>query len=156
MSVAPSAATPRKPMSVAPILTTALRYGGIVALAVAVLAGGIGWLVAGIPGLLGGLLGAALSAIYLGLTAISMLVAGRITRGDTTSPLFFGVVLGVWFLKLVVFVVAAILVRGAPWMNPYVFFIAVIAAVLGSLIADIVAYTRSRVPYVSDVELPEG
>jgi hypothetical protein len=143
-------------MSVAPILTAALRYGAIVALTVAVLAGGIGWLVAGLPGLLGGLLGAALSAIYLGLTATSMLVAGRITRGDTTSPLFFGVVLGVWFLKLVVFVVAAILVRGAPWMNPYVFFIAVIAAVLGSLIADIVAYTRSRVPYVSDVELPEG
>ncbi|MBW8871983.1 MAG: hypothetical protein JF618_07405 [Leifsonia sp.] len=141
-------------MSVAPILTAALRYGAIVAGAVAVLAGGIGWLVAGVPGLLGGLLGAALSALYLGLTAISMLVAGRITRGDTTSPLFFGVVLGVWFLKLVVFVVAAIAVRGAPWMNPYVFFIAVIVAVLGSLIGDILAYTRSRVPYVSDVHLP--
>jgi hypothetical protein len=39
-------------------------------------------------------------------------------------------------------------------MNAYVFFAAVIAAVLGSLIADIVAFQRSRVPYVSDVELP--
>ncbi|CAN5318414.1 hypothetical protein BH11ACT3_BH11ACT3_03350 [soil metagenome] len=143
-----------KRMSVAPILITALRYGGIVAGAVAVVAGGVGLLVDGVPGLLGGLVGAALSAIYLGLTALSMLIAGRITRGDTTSPLFFGVVLGVWFLKLVVFVIAAILVRGAPWMNAYVFFAAVIAAVLGSLVADIVAFSRSRVPYVSDVELP--
>jgi len=140
-------------MAVAPILTAALRYGAIVAGTVAVLAGGIGWLVAGTPGLIGGLVGAALSALFLGLTAISMLIAGRVTRGDTTGPLFFGIVLGVWFLKLVLFVVAAILVRGAPWMNPYVFFAAVITAVVGSLIADMIALQRSRVPYV-DVELP--
>ena len=143
-------------MSVTPILLTALRYGAIVAGVVAVVAGVVGVLVDGVPGLLGGLLGAALSAIYLGLTAISMLIAGRITRGDTTSPVFFGVVLGVWFLKLIVFVVAAILVGGAPWMNAYVFFGAVIAAVLGSLVADIVAVQTTRVPYVSDVELPSG
>jgi len=72
-----------------------------------------------------------------------MLVAGRITRGDTTQPLFFGVVVGALFLKLVAFVIAAIFARGAPWMNPYVFFIAVIAAVVGSLIETIVAFPAS-------------
>lgn len=142
-------------MSVAPILTRALRYGIAVAIAVAVVAGGIGLLVAGIPGLLGGLGGAALSAVFLGLTAASMLVAGRVTKGDTSGPAFFGIVLGVWALKFIVFIAVALLFRGQAAVDPYVFFFAVIAAVLGSLVADIVAVVRTRVPYVSDVALPD-
>jgi hypothetical protein len=141
-------------MSVAPILTRALRYGIIVAIAVAVVAGGIGLAVAGIPGLLGGLGGAALSAVFLGLTAVSMLVAGRVTKGDTGAPAFFGIVLGVWALKFIVFILVALLFRGQAAVDPYVFFFSVIAAVLGSLVADIVAVVRTRVPYVSDVALP--
>jgi hypothetical protein len=128
-------------VSVAPILTRALRYGGFVAVAVAVVAGGIGLVVAGVPGLLGGLGGAALSAVFLGLTAGSMLVAGRVTKGDTGSPAFF-------------VIVVALLFRGQAAVDPYVFFFSVIAAVLGSLLADIVAVVRTRVPYVSDVVLP--
>ncbi|MEP6842744.1 MAG: hypothetical protein ABJA11_04435 [Pseudolysinimonas sp.] len=141
-------------MSVTPILTRALRYGGILALAVAVVAGSIGLLVAGVPGLLGGLFGAVLAAVFLGLTAGSMLFAGWVAKGDTTGPTFFGIVLGVWFLKLLVFVVAAILLGRLEWVDPYVFFFSVIAAVIGSLVADIVAFLRARVPYVSDVVLP--
>jgi hypothetical protein len=141
-------------MTVTPILTRALRYGGIFALAVAVVAGVIGLLVAGVPGLVGGLLGAVMAAVFLGLTAGSMLFAGRLTKGDPGSPLFFGIVLGVWLLKLILFVVVAILLRGQSWLNPLVFFAAVIVAVMGSLILDVVAFYRARVPYVSDVTLP--
>lgn len=141
-------------MTVAPILTRALRYGAVVALAVAVIAGGIGLIVAGLPGLVGGLGGAALAAVFLGLTAASMLVAGRVTKGDTNGPAFFGIVLGVWALKFIVFIVVALLFRGQAAVDPYVFFFAVIAAVLGSLVSDIVAFLRARVPYVSDVSLP--
>jgi hypothetical protein len=141
-------------MSVTPILTRALRYGGILALAVAVVAGVVGLIVAGLPGLVGGLLGAALAAIFPGLTAVSMLFAGRLTKGDTTSPAFFGIVLGVWFLKLVVFLIVVIALRGQHWLSPYVFLVAVIVAVIGSLVTDIVAFQRARVPYVSDIELP--
>jgi drug/metabolite transporter (DMT)-like permease len=135
-------------------LTRALRYGGIWALVVAIAAGLIGLAVTGVPGLIGGLLGAALAAVLLALTAGSMLFAGRVTKGDLTSPLFFGIVLGVWFLKLVVFLVATIFLRGEPWLTPAVFGFAVIAAVIGSLVTDVGAYTRARVPYVSDVTLP--
>lgn len=141
-------------MSVAPILTRALRYGAIVAIAVAVVAGGIGLAVAGLPGLLGGLGGAALAAVFLGLTAASMLIAGRVTKGDTGGPAFFGIVLGVWALKFIVFIVVALLFRGQAAVDPYVFFFAVIAAVIGSLVADVVAFITARVPYVSDVVLP--
>lgn len=141
-------------MSVTPILIRSLRYGAVLALAVAIIAGAIGALVAGVPGLLGGLLGAVLAAVFLGLTAGSMLFAGWIAKGDTTGPTFFGIVLAAWFLKLVVFVIAAILFGRLHWVDPYVFFFSVIAAVIGSLIADIVAFLRARVPYVSDVVLP--
>jgi hypothetical protein len=141
-------------VSVTPILTRALRYGGVFAGLVAVVAGLVGVIVAGVPGLIGGLLGAALAAVFLGLTAGSMLIAGSVTKGDGGSPVFFGIVLGVWLLKLIVFVVVAILLRGQPWLDPFVFFLAVIVAVLGSLVLDVVAFLRARVPYVSDVVLP--
>ncbi|GHF07139.1 hypothetical protein [Pseudolysinimonas yzui] len=141
-------------MTVAALMTRALRYGAIVAVAVAVVAGTIGWLTSGLPGLLGGLSGAALSAVFLGLTAVSILIAGRVTRGDPGNPAFFGIVLGVWVLKLVAFVVAAIFMRAWDAVDPVVFFWAVIAAVIGTLVGDIVALVRTRIPYASDVVLP--
>ena len=136
-----------------PVLTLALRYGVIFAVAVAIVAGSIGFLVAGTPGLIGGLLGAALAAIFLGLTAASFLIAGRVTKGDSTSPIFFGIVIGVWLLKLIVFIVVEVLLRGQPWFNALVFFGSVVVVVIGSLVLDAVAMYRARVPYV-DVSLP--
>lgn len=140
-------------MTMAPVLRLALRYGAIFAVAVAIVAGTIGFLVAGAPGLVGGLLGAALAAVFLGLTAASMLVAGRVARGDSTSPVFFGIVIGTWLLKLIVFIVVEVLLRGQPWFDPFVFFAAVVVVVIGSLVLDAVAMYRARMPYV-DVSLP--
>jgi hypothetical protein len=141
-------------VTMAPVLKLALRYGGVFALAVAIVAGTIGFLVAGVPGLVGGLLGAALSAVFLGLTAVSFLIAGRVAKGDSTSPAFFGIVIGAWLLKLVIFIVVEVLLRGQPWFNPLVFFGAIVVVVIGSLVLDAVAMSRARVPYVSDVSLP--
>jgi hypothetical protein len=141
-------------MSLTPVLTRALRYGGIWAVVVAVGAGLIGLAVSGVTGLVAGLLGAFLAAIFLAMTAGSMLFAARVTKGDLTSPTFFGITLGVWFVKLVVFLLVTILLRGSTWMNPTVFGFAVVAAVVGSLVTDVIAYMRARVPYVSDVTLP--
>ena len=141
-------------MTMAPVLRLALRYGAIFALVVAIGAGSVGFLVAGLPGLIGGLLGAALAAVFLAITAISMLIAGRAAKGDSTSPVFFGIVAGVWLLKLVIFIVVEVLLRGQPWFDPRVFFFAVLVVVIGSLVLDALAISRARVPYVSDVVLP--
>jgi hypothetical protein len=141
-------------VSVTPILTKSLLYGGIVAAVVAVVAGTIGQLVSGTPGLVGGLVGAGLSAVFLGLTAVSMLIAGRASRGDGTSVVYFAVVLGALGLKFVLFIVVALWLRGQTWIDPRVFAVAAIIAVLGSLVGDLVAFARARVPYVSDVHLP--
>lgn len=141
-------------MSTASVFHTALRGGGLVALAVVIVGGVIGLLVDGTAGLFGALVGAGLAAVYLGITAASMLLAARAAKGDLTSPVFFGVVLGVWFVKLILFVIAALFLRGQDWLNPWVFFFCVLAATIGSLLVDCVAVARSRVPYVSDVTLP--
>jgi len=137
----------------APVLRLALRYGAIFAAAVAVVAGSLGFLLAGAPGLIGGLLGAALAAVFLGLTAVSMLIAGRAAHGDSTHPVFFGIVVGVWLLKLIVFIVVEVLLRSQHWFDPVVFFWSIVVVVIGSLVLDGVAMYRARVPYV-DVPLP--
>jgi hypothetical protein len=136
------------------VLTRALLYGGIVATVCAVAGATIGWLVSGAPGLAGGLLGAALSAVFLGLTTVSVLIGGRFTRDDPTNPLFFAVVVGALGLKFVIFLVFMIWLRGQTWLDLGVFAFTTIAAVIGSLIADGIALARTRVPYVGDVRLP--
>lgn len=136
-----------------PILTTSLRWGGVLALVVAVLASAIGVLVAGLPGLWAALLATGLGAVFLGLTAASMILASRLTPNDPTSPVYFGIVLGVFGLKLIVFLVLAIWLRTQTWLDPFVFLGTVVVLVLGSLVVDALAFQRSRVPY-ADVRLP--
>lgn len=141
-------------MTVAPILTRALRYGLLLALAVAVVGAAVGLLVAGTPGLVAALVGAGIAAVFTGMTAASILIASRAAKGDLGGPVFFGIVMGSWLLKLIVFLVLVIWLRGQDWLDPYVFFGSVVAVVLGSLVLDVVAFQRARVPYVSDVTLP--
>lgn len=140
-------------MTVRPLLIRSLRYGAVLTALVAVGGAAFGFLVAGAPGLAGGLLGAALSGLFLGLTALSILLAGRLANGDLTSPAFLGTVMGVWTLKLVVFFLISLWLRGQEWIDPGVFGVTAIVGVLGSLAADVVAFQRSRIPL--DVTLPD-
>lgn len=140
-------------MTPTPILRTALIYGAILAIVIAALGSLLGYLAAGTNGLVSALIGAAVTALFMAFTTVSIIVAQRVTRDQPSIALFFGVILGAWFLKFVVFIVIVVLLRGAPFLDPMVFFVAVLAAVIGSLVVDMLAYVRSRTPYV-DVELP--
>lgn len=141
-------------MSVAPLLLRALRDGGIFAAIVALVGSVVGYLADGSRGLAGGLLGAGLSAVFLGLTAVSMLIAARVTRDDPGSPVYFAIVLAGWFVKLLLFMGFGLWLRTQDWLNPVTFAVTVIIVVLGSLVLDALALQRSRVPYVSDIALP--
>ena len=141
-------------MKTATILARALVYGGILTVAIAVVGSIIGYLVAGGAGLVSALIGAGLTALFMGFTALSILLAARVTKGEASSTLFFGIVLGVWLLKFVVFIVILVLLRDQPFIEPLVMFFAILAAVIGSLVVDVVAYVGARVPYVGDVQLP--
>ena len=94
--------------------------------------------------------------VFLAITSLSIQLAINATKNDPGSPLFFGIVLGSWVLKLVLFVALSIWLRAQPWLDPTVFFVTVIIAVVGSLVFDVIAFQRARVPYVGDVELPQS
>lgn len=141
-------------MKTATILARALVYGGILTVVIAVVGSVVGYLVAGWPGLVSALIGAGLTALFMGFTALSILLAARATKGEASSTLFFGIVLGVWLLKFVVFIVILVLLRDQPFIEPLVMFFSILAAVIGSLVVDVVAYLGARVPYVGDIALP--
>ena len=141
-------------MKTATILARALVYGAILTVAIAIVGSIVGYLVAGPSGLVSALIGAGLTAVLMGLTALSILLAARVTKGEASSTLFFGIVLGVWLLKFVVFIVILVLLRSQPFIDPLVMFFSILVAVIGSLVVDVIAYVGARVPYVGDVALP--
>ena len=136
-------------MSAAPILKRALAYGAMFAAALAVVGGMIGLLVAGPTGLISALIGAVMAAVFLGITAASILLASRY---DIAA--FFGIVMGAWLLKFVVFIVLAIVLRDQPWIQPVTLFLTLIVGIIGTLVIDVVVVSKSRLPYVSDIALP--
>lgn len=140
-------------MRASTVLKRAMVLGAVVTGAILVIGSLVGFAVAGTPGLLSALVGAGLTALFMGFTAASILVAVRVTRAEPSPTVFFGIILGSWLLKLIVFIVIMLVLRGADFLEPMVLFVAILAAVIGSLVADVIAFLGAREPYV-DVELP--
>ncbi|SFR87231.1 hypothetical protein SAMN05428970_3410 [Agromyces sp. CF514] len=137
-----------------PVLRQALVWGGIVAAALLVVSGVLGWILAGGEGLVGALIGTAMAVVFMGITAATILIANRFASSDLFVGAFFGIVLGGWLLKFIVFIVLVVLLRDAAWLDTTVLFLSLVIGVLASLIVDVVVITKSRMPHVSDVELP--
>jgi drug/metabolite transporter (DMT)-like permease len=150
----PVSAHQRGPSTARPIFVRILRLGGILALAIAVVGGVVGFLVDGQRGLVSALIGTAMAIVFTGLTAASILVANRFAGREFFTVVFFAVVMGAWLVKFVIFLVLVFLLRDQEWINPTVLFFCIIAGVLGSLVVDVVVVARSRLGYVSDVSLP--
>jgi hypothetical protein len=131
------------------VLKRAVLLGALVAAGVAVVGGGLGLVVAGTSGLVSGLVGAAFALLFLGVTALGLILAGRTLDTPLGPTIFFAVVLGGWIVKLVLFLVAMLLLRDQPWVEPVVLFLAIVATVIGSLAADVVAVSRARIPFAS-------
>jgi len=142
------------PVSSTPVLRATLLWSGVVTAALAIIGAVLGYLAAGTDGLWSALVGVVMAAVFLAITGTSILIANRWYGQDLYVPLFFGIVLGGWILKFVVFIVALLLLRGQPWINTTVFFIAVVVSILAALIIDVVVLLRMRVPSVSDATLP--
>jgi membrane-bound metal-dependent hydrolase YbcI (DUF457 family) len=130
-----------------PVLRRTLAYGFAFAAAIAVVGGVIGLLVAGPVAAWSTVIGAVLAGVFLGITALSILIA---VRFDIVA--FFGIVLGAWLLKFVAFIVAALALRDQPWIDPTALFLALIAGVIASLVVDVVVVMKTRMPYVSDLQ----
>ncbi len=149
------ASTPRpaQPTSNA-VFRDVLKYGAYLALGIAVVGAVLGGLFAGWVGVTSAVIGTLMALVFLSITALSILIANRFIGSELFVGIFFGIVLGGWIVKFVLFIVLAVLLKGQPWINPVVLFLSLIAGVLGSLVVDMVVVFRSRVPYVSDATLP--
>lgn len=146
--------TERVQPSSTPVFKSTLRYGLLLAAAIALAGGLIGFLSVGVAGLVSALLGAAMAVFFLGVTAASILFANRISGSDMLNPAFFAIVLGAWMLKFIVFLVLVFVLRDQPWIDGTVLFLTLVASVLGTLTVDLIVIARARIPYASDVTLP--
>lgn len=156
MTEASAPHTPRTPREVSSnrLLRTTLLWSAIVTAGLAVIGAIVGFAVAGTSGLWSALVAVLLAAVFLGLTAGTILVANRWYGDPLYTPIFFGAVMGGWIVKFALFIVVLFVLRGAPWLNGTVFFVALVVSVIASLAIDVVVMLRMRVPHVGDVSLP--
>ena len=126
------------------VFTKVLKLGSLLIATIAVLGSVIGFLAAGLPGLFGALAGAAIALIFVSLTALSVLLGSKLSLGG-----FYGVVLGGWLLKMVLFMVAISVLKGIEGLNGVAVFGTLVASILGSLAVDGFVVTKSKIPAVS-------
>jgi len=139
-----------------PVLTRALMWGGLLAGVILVVAGALGLVFAGVEGLVSAIVGTVMAVVFMAITAASILLANRFAGSDVFVGAFFGIVLGGWLLKFVLFIVLVVVLRDAPWLNGTVLFLSIVAGVIASLVVDVLVVARSRLPYASDVALPKA
>ena len=144
----------RPTVSSTPVLRTTLLWSAAATAALALAGAAIGYAVGGVDGLWSALVAVVLAAVFLSLTGTSILIANRWYGDPLYVPIFFGLVMGAWVLKFAVFIIVLLALRGQPWLNGPVFFVALVASVVVSLVIDVVVMLRMRIPHASDVTLP--
>ena len=102
-----------------------------------------GYFAVGMNGVISALMGSALAFGFGALTVISMIVGIKLSLAG-----FFGVVMGGWIVKVIVFAILARSLQGAEFINGPVLFLTLVAAILGSLVIDSIAVLSARIPVV--------
>lgn len=143
------------PVSSTPILRRTLIWSGVATVVLAIAAAVVGYLVGQENGLISGLLGVLIAAVFLGITGASILIANRWFGEPLYVQFFFAIVLGGWLLKFIVFFLVLVVLKDQPWIHPVILFVSIVAGVLMSLIIDALVLTTMRLPHVSDASLPE-
>lgn len=120
-----------------------LRRLAVLVAALAVGGAGVGWLVAGLPGVWGALMAAGIATLFMLGTVVTMMVTA-----DKPLPIASAAAVGGWLVKMVLLFVVLVLVRGRDFYHPGVFFVVLVLAILGSLAIESAAVLRARVPNV--------
>jgi hypothetical protein len=103
----------------------------------------VGFLIAGMPGLWGGLVGIAIPVAFFSITVIVAILTVRV------RPEVFGAaILGSWLLKIVVLIAVLAALSGADFYDRAVFFSAFIVGTVGYLVTEAIIVVRTRVPYI--------
>ncbi len=129
----------------ADIYKRALALSAILMVIIGVFGSGIGFLFAGLAGVYSALIGAAVSALFSVLTILSIWIGARLPLGG-----FYGLVLGGWLVKVLLFAVTLGLLRGADFISGPVFFFAVVTTVLGGLAIASRGVLKGRQPILDN------
>ena len=122
-----------------------LKQGAFLIGGIAIVGGVIGFLIASVAGLVSALIGAAMALLFVSMTALSVWLGGKLSLGG-----FFGVVLGGWIFKLLLFIGLVLVLKGASFIVGPILFVCIVLSVLGSLTLDAIAVTKARIPTVGN------
>ncbi len=136
-------------MNASIVFRRALVLSLVLAAVIAVVGGVVSGLIVGQNGVISVLIGTAMAVVFAGITVVSLLAA---IKYDIT--VFFGIIMGAWLLKAVLFIVVLVLLRDAAFVHDWSLFLSIVAAVVGTLIIDAVVVAKGRLGHVSDIELP--
>ncbi|SNY88244.1 hypothetical protein SAMN04244553_5210 [Nocardia amikacinitolerans] len=125
-------------------LKSALRYGLIGLAVLVVLSAAIATAVAGLPGLWGALLGAAIGGVFILTTAAVVLFGAKLP--PSTAGL---VMLASWVGKVLLVLIAIAVLNQFDFYNRVALFLTVIGALVIVLGAETYGVLRQKVPYVS-------
>lgn len=130
-------------------MTAVLRWGSLGSLIAMVVAIVIGFLIAGMPGLWGGLLGIAIPVAFFTITVVVAVVTVRV------RPEVFGAaILGSWLIKIVVLIAVLAVLSRADFYNRAIFFAAFVVGTVGYLVTEAIIVVRTRVPYIEPQQRP--
>lgn len=127
------------------LFSKALKFNLLLALAVAVIGSGIGFLVFGLPGVYSALIGAAITVVFGTMTIGSIKLGARLGLNG-----FYALVLGGWLLKVLLFAVLLGVLQSATFISGPMFFFAVVASVLGALAIDSYLVLSAKLPVVEN------
>jgi hypothetical protein len=126
---------------IAAMFKKVLGWGGLLIAAIAVIAGVLGFIFAGANGLVSALIGAAIAFAFVSLTALSVWLGGKLNLGG-----FYGVVLGGWILKVLIFLVIVGVLRHASFISGPTLFFTLVASIMGTLGIDSWVFLKARLP----------
>ena len=132
------------------LLTRVLKLGALLVGAIALVGSLVGFMVAGVSGVLAALVGSLAAFMFMTLTVFSIFMGAKLQIGG-----FMGLVLGGWLLKMVLFILLFVYLNGADWLTssarPMVFF-TIVAAVISGLVLDTWIVSKARLS--PNVKLP--
>lgn len=125
-------------------LRAAVRYGVIGLITLTIVGSLVSYLLAGLPGLWGALIGSAVGGGFILFTALSVLFSARF-NAMTAGAL----ILGGWALKMLLALIVFATLANMTFYSQPALAVVVIAALLLVLGAETYGVLKQRVPYVS-------
>ncbi|MFC9516338.1 hypothetical protein ACFTSD_11465 [Nocardiaceae bacterium NPDC056970] len=132
-------------------LRRGLRYGVLGLLALAVLGAIIASLFAGVAGLWGALIGAAVGGGFILCTMLAVLLTAKLPAVTAGA-----VLLGSWLLKMILAITVLAILDGLDFYNRQALVIVIVLSLVIVLGAETYGVLKTKVPYVTPHETEDG